>query len=189
MQTNNTLTKTKKDCKGLFVKNEIFITFVKILNIIKMKKLFMIAALGAAACGMNAADPYKVQVPGTADLEGAMLYIINYDNGEYVDSVLCEGEMTVFEGTIDEPIPARLIMDGKRGPSFILENGSISFDKQGKAFGSPLMMLTASSMIRWQPSVANTTHAQVRPKKKLYTPNMKNTLRKKWTRISTIPSD
>jgi len=138
LQTNNTLTKTKKDCKGLFVKNEIFITFVKILNIIKMKKLFMIAALGAAACGMNAADPYKVQVPGTADLEGAMLYIINYDNGEYVDSVLCEGEMTVFEGTIDEPIPARLIMDGKRGPSFILENGSISFDKQGKAFGSPL---------------------------------------------------
>ena len=41
-----------------------------------MKKLFMIAALRSSACGMNAADPYKVQVPGTADLEKAQCYIL-----------------------------------------------------------------------------------------------------------------
>ncbi len=103
-----------------------------------MKKIILMAALGAMAFGLNAQAPYKVQVPMTDDDQGAMLYIVNYDTGENVDSVLIEGETVVFTGTVDEPFAARLMKDGQRGPVFIMEPGSISFSKEGKAFGSPL---------------------------------------------------
>lgn len=103
-----------------------------------MKKKILMGAIAVMALSASAQDPYKVQVPMSADDQGAMVYIVNYDTGENVDSILAEGEVAVFKGTIDEPIAARLMVDGQRGPTFILESGSIAFSKEGKAFGSPL---------------------------------------------------
>ncbi len=103
-----------------------------------MKKVIIPAACVLAALTATAQDPYKVQVPISADDDGAMVYILNYDNGQNVDSVLAEDGMAVFKGTVDEAFPARIMIDGKRGPRFFMESGSISFDKDGRAFGSPL---------------------------------------------------
>ena len=93
----------------------------------------------AAVFGAGAADPYKVQAPMTADDEGAMAFIVNFDTGENVDSVLVADGVAKFSGEMDEPIVARLMVDGQRRGQFILEPGSIALDdKRGIAFGSPL---------------------------------------------------
>lgn len=103
-----------------------------------IRKSAIIMAAGLACAAAQAQDPYKVILPLNADYNGAMAYIVNYDNGANVDSVLIEDGVATFQGKIDEPIAARLMIDGDRGPSFILENGTISFNKQYSAFGSPL---------------------------------------------------
>ena len=100
--------------------------------------------LFAAAAGMAfsavAADPYKVKIPTASDeLQGAMMFLVNYDTGEKIDSLLIDGPETVFSGSIDEPALVRMIVDGNRAGSFILENGSIVWSPERReAFGSPL---------------------------------------------------
>lgn len=104
-----------------------------------MKKTLFAAALAIAAFGANAADPYKVTLPTTADDEGAMAFLINFDNGEKIDSVLVADGEAKFSGTIDEPVLARVIIDDARRGQLILESGSIVLDpKRRIAFGSPL---------------------------------------------------
>lgn len=103
-----------------------------------MKKMFFAALCALGAFAASAQDPYKVQYPMSADDEGAMVYIINFDNGQNVDSTLVEDGVALFKGTVDEPFAARIMYDGKRGPRFILESGSIAFNERGLAYGSPL---------------------------------------------------
>lgn len=83
-----------------------------------------------------AAGDYKVTVPLTEDEEGAMAYIINYDNGEKIDSVSVTDAMAVFTGNIDTPVVGRLIIDGARKGQFILEPGAELEVKAGKATGA-----------------------------------------------------
>lgn len=101
-----------------------------------MKKTLILCALAAATAAW--ADPYRVQVPLGADYDGAMVYLVNFDTGANVDSTLVEGGLALFEGQVDEPYIARIIVDGSRYSQFILEPGSISFNKQQRAFGSML---------------------------------------------------
>ena len=104
-----------------------------------MKKIVLGAALLAIAAGAKAQDPYKVIIPMSPDDEGAMVYIANTDSREMIDSVLVEGESVMFTGTMDEPVPATVVIDGQGRFEFILEPGSIAIsDKSGRAFGSPL---------------------------------------------------
>lgn len=106
-----------------------------------MNRLFIAAAIVAAALSTSAADPYKVRVPvpQQADLDGAMAYIINYDTGEKVDSTLINDNVALFSGFMDEPFAARLIVDGNRYCQFILEPGSIAVNAETRQpFGSPL---------------------------------------------------
>lgn len=104
-----------------------------------MKKITALClGVAAGAMALAAADPYKVTVPLGEDFDGAMAYLVNYDTGENVDSVLTEGGEALFKGMMDEPLAARVIVDGNRYSQFILEPGSISFDKQRRAFGSQL---------------------------------------------------
>lgn len=104
-----------------------------------MNRIFIAAAAMAACLTATAADPYKVQAPVGADADGAMAFIINYDTGDKVDSVLVSDGVAVFKGNVDEPFLARLIVDGDRYAQFILESGSIAFkDESHTPFGSPL---------------------------------------------------
>ena len=91
------------------------------------------------AVATAAAEPYKVITPLTVEEDGAMARLVNYDTGETIDSVLVEEQAAVFEGTIDEPVLARVMIDGKRIPVFVLESGTISFSgSDGAAFGTML---------------------------------------------------
>lgn len=103
-----------------------------------MKKSILWAlSLGVAFAA--AAEPFKVIVPMSEDDEGAMARLVDYDNGAVVDSVLVGPEAATFTGTIDEPVLARVMVDGRRFRPFILESGTISFsNSDGMAFGTML---------------------------------------------------
>lgn len=97
----------------------------------------MVLAAAAMSAGMWA-ENYKIIVPMSGDDEGAMVRLIDYDKGVAIDSVLVADEKAVFKGEIDEPVLARLTVDGQRMPIFILESGTISFNRQNGAFGTML---------------------------------------------------
>ncbi|MDE5555388.1 MAG: DUF4369 domain-containing protein [Muribaculaceae bacterium] len=108
-----------------------------------MKRFFkpVIATLMAAACvcGASAADPYKVRVQLSEDEEGAMVYMINFDTKTKIDSVIVADKVAMFKGSIDEPVLARILLDGQPAGTFILESGSIVVDPmKGRVFGSML---------------------------------------------------
>lgn len=101
-----------------------------------MKYITLLAALLVA--GVASAQHYKIITPMTKDDDGAMARLINFDTGATVDSVLVEEAVATFEGEVDEPYLARVIVDGIRKPVFILEPGTISFSDKGGAFGTML---------------------------------------------------
>ncbi len=103
----------------------------------KTKNITTAAALAIAITA--AAGPYRIIVPLSPDDEGAMVRLVNYDTGTTVDSVLAGQETAVFTGNIDEPIPARVMIEGTRISPFILESGTISFSRDRRsAFGTML---------------------------------------------------
>lgn len=103
-----------------------------------MKKTLTMAVLGCAIATAIAGN-YKVTVPLTEAEEGAMAYIVNYDTGAKIDSVLVEDGAAVFNGTITEAVPVRLIIDGNRMGQFILEEAEITIDPAKRSItGGPL---------------------------------------------------
>lgn len=102
-------------------------------------KPFALAAAASLVAAVSAtAEPYRVIVPLSADDEGAMARLVNYDTGVTVDSVLVAEGAAVFTGNIDEPILARVVVEGSRLPGFILESGTIALSKEGEFFGTML---------------------------------------------------
>lgn len=74
----------------------------------------------------------------TAD-NGKMAYLTDYDTGNKIDSVVVGENKIVFDGSIDEPVVARLIVDGQRRGTFILENDTIVFDSTSRRpSGTPM---------------------------------------------------
>ncbi|MDE6564127.1 MAG: DUF4369 domain-containing protein, partial [Muribaculaceae bacterium] len=98
--------------------------------------LAAVASLATAASLM--AEPYRVIVPLGEDDEGAMARLVNYDTGATIDSVLVSEGAAVFTGDIDEPLLARVLVEGTRLPGFILESGTIARSKEGEFFGTML---------------------------------------------------
>ncbi len=108
-----------------------------------MKNIFKSAAVTALALGAvtaaYAADPYKVRVQLSDDEEGAMAYMINFDTKDKIDSILVADKEALFKGEIDEPMMARVVIDGQPVATFVLESGSIVIDPaKRKVFGSML---------------------------------------------------
>ena len=98
-----------------------------------MKKFILTGLFAIAAFTLGFAGNYKVSVSLPEDFDGAMAYIINYDNGNKIDSVLVEDGVAEFSGLVEEPILARLIIDGNRADTFILEDGEISINPQERS--------------------------------------------------------
>ncbi len=105
---------------------------------LKITTLSAMMALAFGACASTASPDYNVTYPAGDDFEDTMAYILNYDSGAKVDSVIVTGGVASFKGNVDAPILARLIVDGNRGPVFILEKGDITIDSKGDATGTPL---------------------------------------------------
>lgn len=97
-----------------------------------------LAAVAAMVCATAQAAPYHVIAPMSDDDEGAMVYMVNYDTGERIDSVLVAHGAAEFRGEIDEPVLARLLLDGQRYATFILEEGGTAINKERNATGSML---------------------------------------------------
>lgn len=98
------------------------------------------AALIAACSGANAAQGdtgYRVSVLLPEEDDEMMAYLVNYDTNAKIDSVMVEASKAVFTGKVDEPVAARVIVDGQRRGTFILENAEIEFGGQ-KGPSSPL---------------------------------------------------
>ena len=104
-----------------------------------MKHIKTCAAAAARACAAAAAAaPYHVTAPMPEDADGAMVYIVNFDTGAPIDSVLVADGVAEFRGELDEPVLARMLLDGERYCTFILEDGGIAISKDRKAVGSML---------------------------------------------------
>lgn len=105
---------------------------------IKTTLLSSIFALGMAACATAGAPDYTVTFPAGSDYDDTMGYILNYDSGAKIDSVIVTDGVVKFQGNLDEPVLARIIVDGNRGPVFILEKGNITINEKGDASGTKL---------------------------------------------------
>lgn len=96
----------------------------------KLKFLPLAAATLLTACTAAAAgDDYKVTVTLPPSANGATAFIVDYDNGAKLDSVMVENGKALFSGKIDKPVLARIVVDGNRVGNFILESGDISFGR------------------------------------------------------------
>lgn len=97
-----------------------------------MKKISL-SLLALLAVVSAFAGKYRINLILPEDYDGAVAYLVNFDTSENMDSVTVEDSKAVFEGVIDEPIVARLIIDGKRTGQFILEDGEITFNPVEKS--------------------------------------------------------
>ncbi|MDE6126502.1 MAG: AhpC/TSA family protein [Muribaculaceae bacterium] len=98
------------------------------------------AAILAACSGANAAqggDGYRVSVQLPEEDDEMMAFLVNYDTNAKIDSAMVEESKAVFTGRVDEPVAARVIVDGQRRGQFILENAEIEFGGD-KSASSPL---------------------------------------------------
>lgn len=99
-----------------------------------------IVGISFASCTAKAiADSYTVTASLSPDDDGATAYIVNFDNGQKIDSVIVDNGTARFAGAIDTPILARLIVGGDRYGTFILEKGDIKLADR-LAAGTPLNM-------------------------------------------------
>ncbi len=102
-------------------------------------KLFIaVASLALVACSAKAQiDNYNVTIEDIAVEDSTLVYLLNYDTSDKIDSVLVTNGKAVFEGIVETPAFVRLVSDGNRLGSFILEKGNIVVNANG-ASGSQL---------------------------------------------------
>lgn len=95
-----------------------------------MKLKFLLgstAVMMLASCSSNKTEglayTVKAELPET---QAEMAYIINYDTSDKMDSAAIVNGVATFNGTVEAPVLVRLIVEGKRAGSFILQDGEIS---------------------------------------------------------------
>lgn len=88
----------------------------------------------AFSCAVAQSSAYKVTIPLTEDEDGLKAYIVNYDSGEKIDSVVIENAVAQFKGETSTPIMVQLVIDGSRAGMFVLEPGDITGDLKTRSF-------------------------------------------------------
>lgn len=122
--------------------------------IMKFKLLSMAAGVVLTACTVaQAADSYRLTLPMNADAEDATVFLVDFDNGAKIDSAVVENEKVVFTGHVDEPVVARIVMEGKRLGNIVLENMELTMKPDGTV-DSPLNNVIAD-MVRRQQEIYN----------------------------------
>lgn len=96
--------------------------------IITMKKTALLVAglTMLASCGQKDKNTYTVTANLDEQANGLTAYIINFDNDEKIDSTVVTDGVAQFSGELQAPVMARLIVDGKRAGTFVLEADSIT---------------------------------------------------------------
>ena len=95
-----------------------------------MKNGVMCAVLLAlVACSQVVTDSrYSILVNVEESDNGRMAYLVNYDNGEKLDSSIVDSAKVVFKGTIDKPLLARVLVGNMRRGTLIVEGGEVVVD-------------------------------------------------------------
>lgn len=94
----------------------------------------LLTACSAAAAG----DDYKVSVAMPPAANGQTAFIVNFDNGDKIDSTMVENGQALFKGSIEQPVLARVVVDGQRYGNFILEQGDLTLQRGGAVIGGDL---------------------------------------------------
>lgn len=124
----------------------------------KFKFLSMAAGVVFTACTVaQAADGYRFTLPMTADDEDATVFLVDFDNGAKIDSAVVENAQAVFTGHVDEPVMARIVMEGKRLGNIVLENTEMQMTADGSV-SSPLNNVL-EDMMRRQQAIYNSYQA------------------------------
>lgn len=104
----------------------------------KPKHLILCGLLVATACNVDTHPNYTVTYPVSDEKNNTMAYLVDWDSGEKIDSAIVADGQVVFTGVVDKPALGRLMVDGARGPIFVLEKGDIVFNEAGKPSGTEL---------------------------------------------------
>lgn len=107
-----------------------------------MNKAFLPALIAClltlSACDIKTQANYSVTAEVVADRNNTMAYLLNWDDGEKVDSAIVINGQAKFSGHISAPFIGRLIVDGARGPRFIVEKGDVTVSVDGEPSGTPM---------------------------------------------------
>lgn len=95
----------------------------------------MLAASMSAmsACALQAQPNYTVELPVEPENNNTMAYLYDWDNNVKLDSVIVTDGLVKFSGHTDAPFIARLIINGARGPIFIVEDGDVVLGQEDGA--------------------------------------------------------
>lgn len=104
----------------------------------KTSIFFSGCALALSACALDAQPTYTVNAPVDPSMNNTMAYLINWDTSDKIDSVIVNNSVATFKGNVSDPFIGRIIVNGNRGPIFIVEKGTVELDPQGNASGTPL---------------------------------------------------
>lgn len=106
----------------------------------KNKSFFALAAgmLAVSACNLNAQSNYSVTATVAPDKDNTKAYLLNWENGQKVDSAIVTNGQARFAGNVTDAFIGRLVVDGARGPIFIVEQGDITVSPEGLASGTPM---------------------------------------------------
>lgn len=97
------------------------------------------AAMAVVGCTAKAdGGRYTVSMPINGIENGTKAYIVDFDNSEKTDSAVISDARLTFNGEVTSPYMARVIINGQRGPMFIVEPGTITLDDTMTATGTPL---------------------------------------------------
>lgn len=98
-------------------------------------------SVALTACGQASAKggAYTIDAAVSPEMDDFMAYIVDYDSGAKIDSVVVANGHAKFKGNIDKPAMARLMVENERLGSFILEPGTLTYDAKTQTVkGSPL---------------------------------------------------
>ncbi len=106
---------------------------------LKISAIAMAGALMLGACSEQKAGSYEIAIPLQGqDLNGTVAYLIDYDNGDKMDSTVVANDSIIFKGNVDKSYLARIIVDGHRYGTIIVEQGTLTPDSTGLLTGTPL---------------------------------------------------
>lgn len=92
-------------------------------------KLFLMSAFATFAFSCANANPpanFNLKVNLTPDDDGLMVYLVDYDSGEKIDSAIVEESVAAFSRTVTTPTYARIIMEGARMGDIFIEPANLT---------------------------------------------------------------
>ena len=91
--------------------------------------MILAAGVALAACSSNSRQNYNLTLQLPEGINEGTVYLVNFDTDERLDSAIINGDSIVFNGTVDAPIFASLMLQGERPMPlgyFVLEDGDIA---------------------------------------------------------------